>query len=76
VTFQEDKQNSMKADLFSIEGKFLNEFEIPKYYLTYEFTNQFKSNICYKNGHIYTLEADEDLENFYIKKYKLKITED
>jgi hypothetical protein len=71
----DDKQDRMKADLFSFEGKFLNEFEIPKYYLTYEFSNQFKSNICYKKEHIYTLEADEDMENFYIKKYKLKITE-
>lgn len=73
--YKKDKKGKILADLFSAEGEFLNQVELPEFYACFRLSNQFKSNICYKNGFLYILETDEEGEKFWIKKYQLKIEE-
>lgn len=73
--FREDKSGKILADLFDREGKFLNQIEFPEFYGCYHLGNQFKTDICYKNGYLYSIEADEELEKFFIKKYEFKVEE-
>lgn len=46
---------------------------VPKYYGWYRYTEFFgiKKNALYKKNHFYTIESDENEENFYVKRYKM-----
>lgn len=74
--FDANRKGRLLADLFNMNGEFLNHCEVPEFYGCYNLSNQFKTNICYKDGHILTLESDENMDKFCIKKYRLVIEED
>lgn len=74
--FDDSNKGKLLSDLFNMNGEYLNHCEVPEFYGCYNLSNQFKTNICYKDGHILTLETDENMEKFCIKKYRLVIEED
>ena len=73
--FNKEQTNKILIDIFDLEGHFLCQAELPKYYGCYNYSNQYKPNIYYKNGNIYTLEADKDMMKFSLVKYVLSIKE-
>ena len=71
--YREDKKGMILADLLNTKGEFLANLEIPEFSGCYNYNNQFKRNICYKNGHFATLETDENIEKYRICIYEIRI---
>ena len=71
--YREDLTGRVPADLFSISGEYLCQLEMPEFWAGDALNNQFKTNICYKNGNLFTLETEKTFEKFWINKYELKI---
>ena len=71
--YREDKKGKVLADLLNTKGEFLASLEIPEFSGCYNYNNQFKRNICHKNGHFATLETDENFEKYRICIYEIRI---
>lgn len=72
VTFEnDDDEPTLAGDLFDERGVYRARVQIPKYFSWYALVQPKKSNAVYKNGYFYTIESDQDEENFYLKRYKL-----
>jgi len=71
--YKENKSGKVLADVFDAEGRFLTHLEVPEFWGCYNLTNQYKSNIFYKNGALFTLETDDGMDRFWISEYDLKI---
>lgn len=71
--FDDGKDESILADLFDEKGYFLKAVEVPSYYKYHSSRTDYyyeKAKVL-KNNYFYTIEADEEEENFYVKRYKL-----
>jgi hypothetical protein len=72
ITYENDfDEETLAGDLFDERGIFQNRVEVPKYYNWYYLFAALKSNVIYKNKNFYTIETDENEENFYVKRYKM-----
>lgn len=72
ITYENDfDEETLAGDLFDEKGIFQNRVEVPKYYNWYYLFAALKSNVIYKNKNFYTIETDESEENFYVKRYKM-----
>ena len=74
ITHENDyDEETLAGDLFDEKGVYQTKVNVPKYYGWYRYTEFFgiKKNALYKKSHLYTIESDENEENFYIKRYKM-----
>ncbi len=66
-------EETLAGDLFDEKGVYQTKVNVPKYYGCYRYTEFYgiKKNALYKKNHLYTIESDENEENFYVKRYKM-----
>jgi len=70
VTF-ESVGDTLSGDVFDNTGRFLTTVKVPEYYRWDILDSPAKTNAVVKGGRFYTIEADEDEDNFYVRRYKL-----
>jgi len=71
--YDDPEHQTIKADLFDEKGVYLTEVEVPKY--SFSYTNRpdyyFAKSIALKKDYFYSVEVGDNLENYYVKRYKI-----
>ena len=63
----------MAGDLFNSRGEYLNRVQVPRYYLWNVTTHPLgKKMALNKKGFFYTVEASEDEDRFFVKRYRVR----
>ncbi len=78
ITHENDyDEETLAGDLYDEKGIFQNKAEVPKYYEWHMYTSFYgiKKKALYKKNHFYTIESDENEENFYVRRYKMSWNE-
>ena len=74
VTFESrDEDEFLLGDVFDNKGIYRARVQIPKYYRWNFLLAPSKSGAIYKNGYFCTIESDKYEENFWVKRYIIKI---
>jgi len=75
ITFESGlDDNFLLGDLFDDKGMYLARVQVPKYYRwNYLIQPNIKGAVL-KNNCFYTIESDENEECFWVKRYKIKLT--
>lgn len=74
ITHESDyNEEALIGDLFDEKGVYQTNVNVPKYYLWHMYTSFYgiKKKALWKKNHFYTIESDENEENFYVKRYKM-----
>jgi hypothetical protein len=72
VTFESKSDDlTLAGDLFDDKGIYRARIRVPKYYRWDHLLSPSKNYAINKNSYLYTLEADAEEENFYVKRYKM-----
>lgn len=71
--YDESEHETILADLFDERGVFLTKVEVPKYSFSYACRPDyfFRKSKALEDDFFYTIETDEDAENYRIKRYKM-----
>ena len=74
VTFESrDEHEFLLGDVFDKKGIYRARVQIPKYYRWNFLLAPSKSRAIYKNGYFYTIKSDKHEENFWVKRYIIKM---
>jgi len=72
VTFEKAGQDlALAGDLFDGGGRFVATVPVPKYYYWDFLLAPQKSRALVRGDYFYSIEADADEENFWVKRYKI-----
>lgn len=72
VTYENsDDTPTLAGDLIDEKGVYRARVQVPKYHYWYWLFQATKSMAVYKNNNFYTIEADEDEENYWVKRYRM-----
>lgn len=75
LTYDYDKpeHQTIQADLFDEKGTYITKVEVPRY--SFSYTNRpdyyFAKSRGLKKDYFYSAEIDDNLENYYVKRYKI-----